>query len=249
MSPYPQPGATGVPAEKSTDARKILHDMATQLASAPGFRVTIRSDYDAIQPDGQRIAFGEQRLVQLQRPDRLRVDTLRSDGEQGMLLLDGKSLTLYRPQDNAYARIERQGSVDEMVVHLVRDMQVKLPLARLLLTRLPAELDQLLTSVAYVEENLLFDVPTDHIAAQSADVDVQLWITQGEQRLPRRIVITYKQEPGQPQFRADLTDWDLTPCTRDSLFAWTPPAGTERLDLLTPLRQHTAPATGQGVSP
>ena len=88
-----------------------------------------------------------------------------------------------------------------------------------------------------MEENFLFDVPTDHLAVRSADVDMQIWIAQGEQPLPRRIILTYKNAPGQPQFRADLSDWDLSPKVAADSFSFNPPAGAEQIPFLAPVRQ------------
>jgi len=246
--------ATGMPGKNAevdggTDPKEILQAMTHQLATAPGFSVTIRSDYDAVQTDGQSIAFGEQREVQLQRPDRLRIDTVRSDGAEGMLLFDGKTATVFKPQHNVYAQVARSGTVDETVVYLVKDVQMTLPLARLLLTTLPQELDKLATEVSYVERDVLTDVPTDHIALRSTNVDVQLWVTRSAERVPLRIVITYLHEAGQPQFRAELTDWDLTPDFGKDVFTWAPPAGTERISILKPDSKAASSVVEQGVTP
>jgi hypothetical protein len=80
----------------------------------------------------------------------------------------------------------------------------------------------------------LFDVPTDHLAVRTPDVDLQLWIAKGPQPLPRRVVITYRNDPGQPQFRADLYDWQIAPKFDADAFAFTPPADAERINYLAP---------------
>ena len=87
-------------------------------------------------------------------------------------------------------------------------------------------------SADYVETTIIADVPCDHLAVRTAGgVDFQVWIAQGSEPLPRRIVITYKDEHGQPQFWADLSNWNLAPDVFDALFAFTPPYGG-------PPRQH-----------
>jgi hypothetical protein len=225
-----------VAAGEDTEARAILRNMADCLARAQGFRVEVRSGYDAIQQSGQRVEFGERRRILLRRPDLLRVETERSDGVQGLVLFDGKGITAFRPEENVYARVEKPGTVDGAIVYLVRDLQITLPLAPLFLTALPQYLDKRIESVAYVEEDALFDVPTDHLAARGADVDLQVWIAQGEQPVPRRIVITYKTAEGQPQFWADLSGWDLSPEAAADRFSFTPPAGAEHVPFLAPVR-------------
>jgi hypothetical protein len=222
-----------------SDAKAILQKMSQQLAQAPGFSVTIRSDYDAIQSDGQSIAFGNKYQVSLQRPGQLRIDATRSDGDQDMTLFDGKTLTAYRSQDNVYAQVGKPGTVDELVVYMVQGLQMTVPLARMLLTTLPQELESNVQSVSYVEKDVLMDVPTDHIVATLQDIDLELWVTQGAQLLPRKVIITYKHARGQPQFRAELSDWRLAPVFKPELFAWSPPQGAELITFLAPVRaQH-----------
>ena len=241
LSATPALAAKKTPAAPSTkqdpEAKAILLKMAHFLAQAPAFSVTIRSGYDAIQSDGQPIEFGAKRRILLQRPDRLRVDVERSDGDQGLVLFDGKGITAFKADDNAYARVEKSGTVDDALVYLVRDLQMTMPLARMFHTRFPKDLEKLITSIMYVEEDYLFDVPTDHLAARSADVDLQLWIAQGEQPLPRRVILTYKNAPGRPQFRADLSDWDLSPKVAADSFSFVPPAGAEQIPFIAPQRQ------------
>ena len=60
----------------------------------------------------------------------------------------------------------------------------------------------------------------------------QVWIEKAEPAPFRRIVITYKSEPGSPQFRADLLEWDFSPDVPDSLFTFKRPAGAEQVPLV-----------------
>ena len=224
-------------AEQDPEAKAILMKIADFIARAPAFSMTLRSSYDAIQEDGQYIEFGEKRHILLQRPDRLRLETERSDGERGLVLFDGKKITAFKADDNVYTRVEKPGTVDDALVYLVRDLQFTLPMARLLHTGFPQQIEKKITAISYVEENTLFDVITDHLAIRSEDVDMQLWLAQGDQPLPRRIVLTYKNAPGQPQFRGDFTDWSLSPKVAADSFSFTPPAGAELVPLLAPVRQ------------
>ena len=227
-------------------ARALLLGMAEFMARAPAMSVTMRSGYDAIQADGQRIEFGERRRILMQRPDKIRVEVERSDGERGTVVFDGRWITAYKPAENVYARAEKPGNLDQALVYMVRDLQATLPLARMFTTGFAADLDRRATSVALVEECSLFDVPTAHLAVRSADVDVQLWIARGPEPLPRRVVITYKNAPGQPQFRADLYDWSVTPKVDPAAFAFVPPAGAEQVRYLAPRPPSGVPAAPTG---
>ena len=72
-------------------------------------------------------------------------------------------------------------------------------------------------------------VKCDHYAFHQADVDWELWIEQGPQPLPRKMVITTTTEKTQPQHVAVLT-WDLSPRLDESMFTFTPPATAHRID-------------------
>lgn len=89
-------------------------------------------------------------------------------------------------------------------------------MALMFLSTLPSELDNLGVFADYMEKTTITDVPCDHLAVWTAGgVDFQVWIAQGSEPLPRRIVITYKDEHGQPQFWADFSNWNLSPDLSD----------------------------------
>ena len=229
---------TTTAAEQDPEAKALLMKMAEFMAKAPAFSMTLRSGYDAIQEDGQYIEFGEQRHILLHRPDQLRVETERSDGEQGLVLFDGKEITAFKADDNVFAQVEKPGTVDDALVYLVRDLQFTFPLARMLHSGFAQQMEKKkITAISYVEENFLFDVVTDHLAIRTEDVDMQLWIAQGDKPLPRRVILTYKNAPGQPQFRGDFTEWSLAPKIAADSFTFTPTAGAENVPIIVRVRQ------------
>jgi hypothetical protein len=240
--------AAAAPAQDAA-AQKVLIGMADFIARAPGLSLTLRSNYDAIQEDGQRIEFGERRRIVMQRPDKLRVEVERSDGERGGLTYDGRWLTAFNATENVFARTEKVADLDQMLVYIVRDLKVTFPLARMLTTGFPLYVEKRAADVTLVEESTLFDVPTDHLAIRTQDVDLQLWIAKGPEPLPRRVVITYKNAPGEPQFRADLFDWKIAPGVDSAEFSFVPPAGAEQVMLLAPQNPTAMPTTSTGDSP
>ena len=222
------------PSASEQRAIKILKDMSEYLARAERFSVTSHEAYDAVQESGQKIEFGEIRKLTLVRPDRLRIEVERSDGEKSLVIFNGKDLTVYTAKNNFYSTVSRPGNVDQVIQYAVDDLKIRVPLSTMLLSTLSSELDNLIVSADYVETTTITDVPCDHVAARtSRGVDLQAWIAQGSQPLPRRVVITYTDEPGQPQFWADLSNWNLAPEASDDLFTFTPPDGAERIQFLT----------------
>jgi hypothetical protein len=204
--------------ESQTQGHAILMGMAEFLAGAQNFSVNIRDGYDAVQKSGQKIEFGDKRKVVLSRPDRLRAEGERSDGTKTQVVFNGKDIVLADTTHNVYATAPQPGNVDDAVVYFVRDLGIRFPLARMLGSRLPADLENRVQSVDYVEKTSIDGVPCHHLAARSDTVDFQVWVADGDKPLPQRIVITYKKAAGQPQFWAQFSDWNMAPAISDSTF-------------------------------
>jgi len=222
-------------AEKNPASAR-LEAMARLLAKAPRLRVTIDCAYDVVQDSGEKIEFGERRVVALRRPDRARIDVTRRDGSRRGLLFDGKQLAVFDLDANVYATVPKPGKVDAAFDYFVNDLNMRLPLRELLKTDLLRELDDVRDGARLVGEERLGGVATDHVAFRGDTTDVQIWIPRDGDPLPRRVVITYRMSAGVPQFAADLSEWDLAPELPDALFTFTPAAGAEKIPMLVPER-------------
>ena len=234
------PDTVGTRTESQKLAGELLAGMAKYLAGLPGFEVELVGSYDAVQASGQKIEFSEVRAVAVARPDRLRVEQLRSDGAEDLIVFDGKTMHVFDGENGVFAQAPQPGSLDDAVVYFVRELGMRLPLAALLSTRFPAELDRRVRTVDYVEYTEILPVPSHHIAGRTGTVDFQVWIADGNQPLPLRIVITYVNEPGQPQFRAQFLDWKAAPPADASLFSFTPPEGALHIAFAVQVPEITA---------
>jgi hypothetical protein len=210
-------------------AGELLSGMADFLAALPGFKVNLVCSYDVVQDSGQKIEFSELRKVSVARPDKLRIEQLSSDGAQDLVVFDGKDITIYNDQLDVFSQAPQPGSIDDSVVYFVRDLGIRLPLAAMLSSRLPEELEYRVKTVDYVEFTDILGPPAHHIAARTNTVDFQVWITDGERPLPLRVVLTYKTEPGQPQFRALFLNWDEQSPAVSEAFRFEPPADARKI--------------------
>ena len=60
-------------------------------------------------------------------------------------------------------------------------------------------------------------------------VNVQMWVALGDEPEIRKVVITYRDAPGMPQYSALLTDWIFTPEIVETSFTFTPPEGAKQV--------------------
>jgi hypothetical protein len=210
-------------------AMTVLKRMTEFLSQAQRFSVTLDMGFDAVQDSGQKIEFGETRKVVLRRPDHLRIDETKRDGAKSGLVFDGKDLSVFHVKENVYATVDKPGTVDEAITYFITDLDMRLPLAQLLSSNLAQSLPQQVRAAAYVDGSSIAGVPCDHLALRGDQTDMQVWVAQGTQPLPQRVVITYTREDGRPQFWAQFSEWSLSPETPDSLFTFTPATGAAKI--------------------
>ncbi|SDZ09795.1 DUF2092 domain-containing protein [Nitrosomonas sp. Nm33] len=231
--------------EEQAAARDMLKRMAEFLAKAQKYSVNVKASYEVLQESGQKIEFGENRKVIVNRPNGLRVEAEHSDGEKHFVLYDGKEITVFTPAEDVYAQTTKIGGIDEAVMYFLRDLGMRLPLAMLLTSRLPEELDRRTQTLDYVEDTVVDGKPVHHLAGRTETVDYQVWIIKGAKPLPLQIVLTYKNVEGQPDYRAKLSDWNLNPKIKNTLFAFTPPKGVRKIAFAAQLPKiaHEGPAS------
>ena len=81
-----------------------------------------------------------------------------------------------------------------------------------------------------------------HLSARGQTVDMQIWLPATGDPLPQRVVLTYKDAEGQPQFRANLIGWNLAPVVGEGQFDQIIPQDATRIDLLAQRKTREADA-------
>jgi hypothetical protein len=222
--------ATAAQTESQREAATIFRAMTEYVAGLKSFSLAFRDGYDVVQPSGQKIEFGETRRVTVARPDRMRVEEVSSDGFRDLAVFDGRNLSVLDADANVYAQAPQPGSLDDALVYFVRDLRMRMPLALLLTTRMPAELAGRIKALDYVERTDILGVAAHHIAGRTDNVDFQFWIADDKARpVPLRVLITYVHAEGQPQFWADIGKWNVNPTLAADTFKFEAPKGARKI--------------------
>lgn len=216
------------------EALSVLKGMADYLTSADKFAFHVESAYDVVQESGIKVEFGESRRILLSRPNRLRVESRRRDGMRGVFVFDGNDIWAYEPDENVYATVEQPGDLDEAIDFVVTELRMKAALADLFSMDLYKNVESNLTDALYLGETVVAGVDCDHLLMSNEYADFQMWITSGDRPLLKRIVITYREEPGEPQYRAHIVKWEMSPADTGGQFEFEPPDGAERIRFYVP---------------
>ena len=213
-------------------ADRLIKEMSAYIGSAQEFTFHADVTFDHVLPSGQKLQFSAAEEVVLQRPGRLYVEW---NGDLGArkFWYDGKSVTLYDPATPFYASETAPPEVDDMLGQLLPKLDFVPPLADFLY-RDPYKA---------VRDNIQygFDLGQTDVNGRSCralafvekDIDWQIWIENGPQLTPCKLVITYKNQPAQPQFTAVFSDWDFAPCIAEPVFTPELPPGTQKIPFAT----------------
>jgi hypothetical protein len=238
----------------ATDSRKeaaaLLKTMAEYLSGLKAFSFNSQNTFEVVQASGQKIEFGESRVVSVARPDRLRAEEVSSDGNRDLALFDGKLVTVMSADSGVYAQVAQPPSVDDALVYFVRDLKMRMPLALMLSSQLKNALPAMVKEVDYVEQSEVAGKAVHHIAGRTDAVDFQFWIADPPQAVPLRVVITYRLLQGMPQYRADLSNWNTSATFGATTFQFSPPANARKVPFAVQLQPPaTAPAAQGEVKP
>ena len=214
--------------EVGPSARQILQEMSEYLATANEMTFQADVSYDEL-TGGQMLQFGGVAKLALRRPDRMRA-RLDGDTRQLEMVFDGRTFTVHDAARNVYAQGEHSGTVDSALDTLFERYGFSVPLADLLYSDPYQTLMASVGTGNVVGRRVLDGVACHHLAFSQETIDWQIWIEAGARPVPRQLVITYKDEPGAPQYIARLSGWDFHPRLSKSFFGFNPPAGADAIE-------------------
>ena len=212
-------------------AEEYLKQCCSYLAGLQNFSFQVDETNQELDNDGQKIQYSNRRHVTLSRPSRLAVEST-GDTANRRFVYDGKTVTLFDKEHNVYGTDSAPETIDAMLDDLNRKFGYTPPLADFFFSDPCKALMQDVQSGRYVGLGTVGDTKCHHLAFRQRAVDWQIWITEGDKPLPRKMVITYKREGGEPEFTAVFAHWDTSPQISDSTFEMKAPEGAQKIDFV-----------------
>jgi hypothetical protein len=231
-------GAQEAVAERpaAAPARKVearadqeLKRMGEFLGTLPRFAFEAEETFDEV-PDGElRRQLTNVRRVAVERPNRMAADAT-GDTLNRAAWYDGKTVTLLDKDDNVYATVEALATIDATYDMLEAEYGFSLPLVDLLYSDPYAVLMEGVTYGRYLGIHQAAGVACHHLAFSQDTIEWQIWIDAGDEPLPRKLVISYVAEPGEPQYSAVIRRWTLDAPVPEGLFTFEAPEGAQKID-------------------
>ena len=198
-------------------ARQVLQQAGDFLKSAKSFTFEMETVREVVMATDQKIQYSTMHEVGVRKPDGVKVI---SSGDLGGFTLwyDGSSIILYNADRNIYSREEVPDTIDAAFDHMAIEKGITPPMVSLLYSDPMQRMKERIDSGFYVGLNQVRGVKCHHLAFTAEGMDAQMWVEAGLSPVIRKVVLTYRDQKGSPQFTAYLYDWDLSPFLPDSLF-------------------------------
>jgi len=205
-----KPVVPAAPALKIKDERALalLKGMSDTLAKAQTLSFKVRGLVPIAAPTGQFVNLITSSQVVMQRPDKLFVES-RGDLFPSDIYYDGKTVTAVAFDENFYAQREAANTtLDAIIQNANPGSEALAPFVEMLASDPYAVLTQGMTSAMLVGQSMVGGVMTEHLAFVADGIDWEIWIGTAD-KLPRLMVVSYRDGERQPTFTAEFSDWML----------------------------------------
>jgi hypothetical protein len=226
----PQGPSSPTASDVDQDAVTALNQMGEALRSHNVFAVTMDVSSEDVLSSGQKLQYAGTVEIRARRPDRFKI-SIASDIKNRDIYYDGKSVTVFAPRLGLYTNFNAPGTIAETLAAAKDRFGIELPLADLFTWGLDNTQAARLTSGFLVRPEHIEGRACNHYAFRQQNVDWQIWIASDQTSLPCKLVITQTNDTSRPQYSAIL-HWTFPNTIADSNFAFTPPAGAQKIAIL-----------------
>lgn len=223
--------ASESPIIPNEEAEVILKKACDTLRAKQAFTVDIDITYDNVLDSGEKVQYSAFQQLSVKRPNQLRSD-YTGDERYNSFYYDGKTFSILQKKANLYATRPAPATIDDAIAEIEEKYDVTIPLSKLVLSDPCQEIIPNIKKSKYIGFDMVNRVPSYHFLFTGEDKDFQIWISDGAEPAPQKILITYKNLPGSPQYTAVLSNWNFKPQIPADAFNFTAPAGTGEIDFL-----------------
>ena len=216
---------------ESTDerAKKILEEMSELLAQRGSYAFRTEQTLDEVLDSGLKAQFASSRTVAVSKPNRA-VGHADGDLLSATFWFDGETMTFLDERHFRYVQIEVPETLDAALDFLAEEYEIVMPLGDFVSDDVFAALTQGAEYMTYLGIHQVEERKCHHVALANEWLEWQIWVDAEGAPLPRKILINYMDEPGEPQFTAVFHSWNLKPELSDELFRFELPEGAERME-------------------
>jgi hypothetical protein len=215
--------------EPAADAR--LRAMSKTLAGVQSFSFNTTDHRERINAKGEKVARESTAEYVVARPDRFWGKRTR-DGVAAFAIYDGSTLTLQGDGEKVWSQVDMPPTIDETLDYAAEVYRFPMPIADLLYSDPYGSIVGDDTAVRMVGKEAVGALQCDHLAIETPAVNAGVWLESGERALPCKLDLVQKGGDDPPHTTIVFSNWNLAPQVDAARFAFTPPAGYNRIRMV-----------------
>jgi hypothetical protein len=206
-----------------------LNEMGKYLRSLKQFELNADVDFEVLVEKDQKIDVVGELHYKAKSPNKLWVELLTAHKHREYFY-DGSQFTVFAPEQKFYAVSAAPKTLSEFVDVVQEKFNVEFPLSDLFDWGTDkGNLDQV-TLAQFVEEFSVGKKKYDHYFVRQGKIDWQVWIPQGKNPLPEKLVYVSNEDPMKPKFSTDL-EWKINSQFNDKVFNFVPPKNAHKIEM------------------
>ena len=218
-------------AKQDAKAIEVLKQMAAFKSSQDQVVIKGVTFTDARLGAGLMVANAEEVSVSIRRPGSMLITSADGEATRGFYFHDGL-FTFFNSATRLYGQADIPKDIESAMEFALDELGIEAPLLDLIYKDASTHLLTSGETILYLTDKArVGNANCHHLAIRGAEVDVQLWVEEGDRPVTRKIMITSKWEGGSPRFVANL-DWHTSPEFKPGLFEFKAPQDATKIEFI-----------------
>ena len=213
---------------KDSKALDVLNQMAAYTASIDQGMIKAEIFADARLDAGLIVSNPSEVIIKFDRPGSLYMEGFDGVNTRKIYIHEG-NLTVFSSETNFYAQTRVPEKIEDAMQFAMEELDLDLELGELFFADSTIEIVADQDTILYLtDKSRIHGVDCHHIAVRGDEMDLQLWVEEGAQPAPRKILMTMKWEGGSPRHAA-LMKWGKVDGFDPKTFVFAPPEGAQKI--------------------
>ena len=218
--------------EKQIDSTAIfiLDKMSDVIGDLQSVSFSLSSSVDKINASSNIEKHYKRSEVSMVGPDKL---IARTQGDKGdhAFWYNGEYMTYYSFDENNYVTLEAPDNIITMIDSMHKRFDFRFPAADFFYPSFTDDMMEEFDTIEYLGQKMVDGESCFYIMATNQNTNVQLWISNTMNTLPKRMVIIQKDKNNM-QYEANFTSWKLNPEIPNAVFEFSPPPKSKLISIL-----------------
>ena len=220
--------AIGAENQRDEKAINTINQMIAYTSALDKVIITADVSTDAGLDAGLIVSNPAELTIKFDRPGSMHMKRFDGINTTEIVIHEG-NLTVYNSENGFFARADVPEDIEEAMQFAMEKYDVDTPLSELFFSDATQALMAEQDTVLYLtDKSRVRGTDCHHLAIRGDEIDLQLWVTEGANPVPKEIMMTMKWVGGSPRSTAVL-DWETVSEFEPGTFEFSAPEGAQEI--------------------